>query len=97
SCMTSQPVFCVLLIEDNPGDATLVKDMLASASDAVFQVHWANALLPGLDRTLQHAIVRERTRVAASPIDSRQESAVVVGILGAKGGVGTTTVACHLG
>ena len=167
--MLDQPVFCVLLIEDNPGDAELVKDMLASASDAVFQVHWANALLPGLDRlgrgdidlvlldvslpdshgldglnairvlspslpvvlltgwdnetmalravqggaqdylikgklegpalarTLQHAIVRERTRAAAAPIDSRQESATVVGLLGVKGGVGTTTIACHLG
>ena len=167
--MLDQPVFCVLLIEDNPGDAELVKDMLASASDAVFQVHWANALLPGLDRlgrgdidlvlldvslpdshgldglnairvlspdlpvvlltgwdsesmalravqsgaqdylvkgklegaalarTLQHAIVRQRTRAASSPTDPRYESATVVGLLGVKGGVGTTTIACHLG
>jgi PAS domain S-box-containing protein len=36
--MMSQPVFCVLLIEDNPGDATLVKDMLASA--AIRRMHW---------------------------------------------------------
>ena len=44
------PLFKILLIEDNPGDAELVKDMLASAGDATFQVHWAQALLPGLDR-----------------------------------------------
>src|ERR1035437_10065266 len=164
-----QPVFEILLIEDNPGDAELVKDTLANAGDAVFRVHWAQALLPGLDRlargdidlvlldvslpdshgldgldalrihapdlpvvlltgwdneslalravqggaqdylvkgglegpalarTLQHAIVRQRTQMAASPADSGQERAMVVGLLGAKGGVGTTTIACHLG
>src|ERR1035441_6510911 len=48
--MVSQPVFCILLIEDNPCDAELVKDMLADATDAKFQVHWADALLHGLDR-----------------------------------------------
>ena len=164
-----QPVFTILLIEDNPGDAVLVKDALADAEDAKFQVHCAEALLPGLDRlargdidlvlldvslpdshgldglnairihapnlpvvlltgwdseslalravqsgaqdylvkgkwqgpalarTLQHAIVRQRTQMAASPPDSGQERASVVGLLGAKGGVGTTTIACHLG
>src|SRR5664279_4069478 len=167
--MLSQSMFSVLLIEDNPGDATLVKDMLADVSDARFQVHWADALLPGLDRlargdidlvlldvslpdahgldglnairihapdlpvvlltgwdseslalravqggaqdylvkgklegpalarTLQRAIVRKRTQTAASPADSGQPHAEVVGLLGAKGGVGSTTIACHLG
>ena len=46
----SQPVFCVLLIEDNPGDAELVKAMLGDAEGAAFQVYCADALLPGLDR-----------------------------------------------
>jgi Flp pilus assembly CpaE family ATPase len=167
--MLAQPVFRVLLIEDNPGDAELVKDMLAGRDEAIFQVHWANALLPGLDRlargdidlvlldvslpdshdldglnairihapnlpvvlltgwdseslalravqsgaqdylvkgkvegpvlarTLQRTIVRQQTQMAASPADAGQERAVVVGLLGAKGGVGTTTIACHLG
>ena len=43
-----QPVLRVLLIEDNPGDAELVKETLADAGG--FQVHCASALLPGLDR-----------------------------------------------
>lgn len=166
--MLSQSMFSVLLIEDNPGDATLVKDMLADVADARFQVHWAEALLPGLDRlargdidlvlldvslpdshgldglnairihapdlpvvlltgwdsesmalravqsgaqdylvkgkfegpalarTIQRAIVRQQTQMAASPVDSGQGRAMVVGLLGAKGGVGTTTIACHL-
>jgi Flp pilus assembly CpaE family ATPase len=166
--MLSQPVFSVLLIEDNPGDAELVKDMLAGRDEAVFQVHWAEALLPGLDRlarggidlvlldvslpdshgldgltairihepnlpvvlltgwdseslalravqsgaqdylvkgrldgpilarTLQRAIVRQQTQKAASPVDSGPERATVLGLLGTKGGVGTSTIACHL-
>ena len=40
----------VLLIEDNPGDADLVKDMLSDAGDVAFRINWADALLPGLDR-----------------------------------------------
>jgi Flp pilus assembly CpaE family ATPase len=166
--MLSQSVFSVLLIEDNPGDAELVKDMLAVRDEAVFQVHWAEALLPGLDRlargdidlvlldvslpdshgldglnairihapdlpvvlltgwdsesmalravqsgaqdylvkgklqgqvlarTIQRAIVRQQTQMAASPVDSGQGRAMVLGLLGAKGGAGTTTIACHL-
>ena len=46
--MPQQPLLQVLLIEDNPGDAELVKVALADAGG--FKVHWANALLPGLDR-----------------------------------------------
>ena len=164
-----QPVLDILLIEDNPGDAELVKASLADASDAVFKVHWAQALLPGLDRlargdidlvlldvslpdshgldglnairihapelpvvlltgwdseslalravqggaqdylvkgklqgaelarTLQRTIIRQRLQMAAAPADSGQPRALVVGLLGAKGGVGTTTIACHLG
>jgi Flp pilus assembly CpaE family ATPase len=49
-----------------------------------------------LARTLQRTIVRQRTQMAASPKDSGQPRAVVVGLLGAKGGVGATTIACHL-
>jgi Flp pilus assembly CpaE family ATPase len=160
-------VLRVLLIEDNPGDAELVKETLADAGG--FQVHWAEALLPGLDRAargdidlvlldlslpdnrgleglhairthapslpvvvltgfeseslalravqsgaqecivkgtlqgpalahaLQRAIVRHETNAQSARLDSRQEEAKVVGFLGAKGGVGGTTIACHIG
>jgi Flp pilus assembly CpaE family ATPase len=157
----------VLLIEDNPGDAELVKVTLADAGG--FQVHWAEALLPGLDRAaradidlvlldlslpdshgleglhairthapslpvvvltgfesealalravqsgaqeyvvkgtlegpalaraLQRAIVRHKMNAQSARLESRQEEAKVVGFLGAKGGVGSTTIACHIG
>jgi Flp pilus assembly CpaE family ATPase len=164
----AQPVFRVLLVEDNPGDAELVKATLAEAVGAAFQVYCADALLPGLDRLargdidlvlldlslpdshgldglnavrthapsvpvvlltgwaneslalramqsgaqdylvkgtlqrpdlalrLQHAIVRQRTQAESSALGTRLEQAKVVGFLGAKGGVGTTTIASHL-
>ena len=161
-----EPVLRVLLIEDNPGDAGLVKETLADAGG--FKVHWAEALLPGLDRAargeidlvlldlslsdnhgleglhairthapslpvvvltgfeseslalravqsgaqecvvkgtlqgpalahaLRRAIVRHKTNAQTAGLDSRQEGAKIVSFLGAKGGVGSTTIACHV-
>jgi Flp pilus assembly CpaE family ATPase len=163
-----QATFRVLLIEDNPGDAELVKAALAEGGEAAFEVICAEALLPGLDRLargdidlvlldlslpdshgleglnavrihapsipvvlltgwdseslalramqsgaqdylvkgkmqgpalarlLQHAIVRQRIQAESSGPDPRAEQAKVVGFLGAKGGVGSTTIACHI-
>jgi Flp pilus assembly CpaE family ATPase len=158
----------VLLIEDNPGDAELVKAALADESGAAFQVYCAEALLPGLDRLargdidlvlldlslpdshgleglnavrthapsipvvlltgwdseslalramqsgaqdylvkgkiqgpalarlLQHAIVRQRIQAESATVAPRIEQAKVVGFLGARGGAGSTTIACHI-
>lgn len=156
----------VLLIEDNPGDAELVKAALEEGADAAFKVHHADALVPGLDRlargdidlvlldvslpdshgldglnavrilapsvpvvlltgwdseslslravqsgaqdylvkgtiqgkalalTLQRAIVRQRIHTGSSGAEAR-EPAKVVGFLSVKGGVGSSTIACH--
>ena len=163
----SQPLLQVLLIEDNPGDAELVKETLADAGG--FQVHCAEALLPGLDRAargdidlvlldlslpdshgldglhslrthapslpvvvltgfeseslalravengaqeyvvkgtlegpalaraLLRAVARHKVLSQSSRPESRPEEAKVLGFLGAKGGVGSTTIACHIG
>jgi Flp pilus assembly CpaE family ATPase len=163
-----RPSLQVLLIEDNPGDADLVKDMLADAGDVAFRIDWADALLPGLDRlargdidlvlldvslpdsqgldglnairihapnvpivlltgwdneslalravhggaqdylvkgkldgatlarSLRRAVVRQQTQIDIPKIESAQQPAKIVGYLGAKGGVGTSTVACHI-
>ena len=165
--MPQPPLLQVLLIEDNPGDAELVKVALADAGG--FKVHWAQALLPGLDRAtrgdidlvlldlnlpdshgleglhamrthapslpvilltgfesesmalravesgaqeyvvkgtlegsalaraLLRALARHKINAQSSRSDSGREEAKVLGFLGAKGGVGSTTVACHLG
>jgi two-component system phosphate regulon sensor histidine kinase PhoR len=42
--------FKVLLIEDNPGDARLLREMLVEIGDAPFELEWADRLSAGLDR-----------------------------------------------
>ncbi len=157
----------VLLIEDNPGDAGLVRAILSEGQAARFHIEWVQALLPGLNRltrgdidmvlldlslpdsqglesltairnrapglpvvvltglddeefaheavrcgaqdylvkgelsggalarTLRYSILRQRSRAAASRPESQAELGKAVGFLGAKGGVGTTSIACH--
>jgi predicted heme/steroid binding protein/uncharacterized membrane protein len=43
------PSLKVLLIEDNPGDARLIQDMLAEASNVEFSVAWEQTLKSGLE------------------------------------------------
>ena len=154
----------ILLIEDNPGDARLVKEMLSDVEGPGFSVEWAETLLDGLERlsrvqfdaalvdlslpdshgldtfaalrthapdlpivlltgvdsdsmalkaveqgaqdylvkgrlngddlarALRYAVVRQghTSGQAAEPRGAR-----MIGVVGAKGGVGTTTFACH--
>jgi hypothetical protein len=40
----------VLLIEDNPGDARLIRDMVAEDPDAPFELHCVERLAQGLER-----------------------------------------------
>ncbi|MBI4227431.1 MAG: response regulator [Candidatus Omnitrophica bacterium] len=63
------PPIRVLLIEDDPGDADLVKIVLAESANPKFQVTWADRLKAGLD-----ALARNSTDVVLSDLglpDSR--------------------------
>ena len=42
--------FKVLLIEDNPGDARLLREMLVEINDASFELEWVDRLSTGLER-----------------------------------------------
>ena len=46
----------VLLIEDNPGDANLIREMLAEAGIASFDLEWANRLSTGLEQLARGGI-----------------------------------------
>jgi pilus assembly protein CpaE len=48
-----------------------------------------------LARTLSRAMLRHRNRAAAVRSEAEVKLGKIVGFLGAKGGVGTTTIACH--
>jgi Flp pilus assembly CpaE family ATPase len=158
----------VLLIEDNPGDARLVEEMLSEESGGSFSIQWAQALLPGLaqlaaggidvvlldlslpdsqgleslgiihthapnvpvvvltgldnhdiaqqavrsgaqdylvkgelnasrlGRTLHYAVLRHQSLAGAAREESTAGLGKAIGFLGARGGVGTTSIACHV-
>jgi len=155
----------LLLVDDNPGDARLVREMLSEAEGVAFDTHWAESLLDALEalahsqfdiiltdlslpdsqgldafhalkshapsvpivvltgleddraaaeavrsgaqdflskgklkaqslaRVLRFAVMRQSTTKHESGPQARK--ATVFGMLSAKGGVGTTTVASH--
>ena len=47
--MITKPIR-VLLVEDNPGDARLIKEMLAEAEGQDFSIEWVSRLADGLER-----------------------------------------------
>jgi len=155
----------LLLVEDNLGDARLVKEMLSEAEGFTFDIQWAESLLAALDalsrgqfdvvltdlslhdsqgldafnairchapglpvvvltgmaderaaveavrsgaqdylakgnlsadtlvRALRYAVIRQVK--SSEHTKSEPERATIVGMVSAKGGVGTTTIACH--
>jgi len=46
----------VLLIEDNPGDARLVKEMLSETQVAEFDLIWVDRLATGLQRLTEERV-----------------------------------------
>ncbi len=46
----------ILLVEDNPGDARLIREILAEAGNESFDIDWALSLAKGLERLAQGGI-----------------------------------------
>jgi signal transduction histidine kinase/GGDEF domain-containing protein len=49
----NDPMIKVLLIEDDPGDADLLREILSQEKQPAYEVEWVNRLRLGLDRLLQ--------------------------------------------
>ncbi|MCL4503403.1 MAG: PAS domain S-box protein, partial [Deltaproteobacteria bacterium] len=46
----------ILLVEDNPGDARLIREMLAEVEGASFEIDWASQLSTGLEKLVRSEI-----------------------------------------
>lgn len=53
--MSTRPINA-LLIEDNPGDARLIRDLLAESGGPGFHLEWADSLSSGLERLANNGI-----------------------------------------
>ena len=49
-------VIKILLIQDNPGDARLIQEMLREAGKAGFELQWLDRLSTGLERLYEGGI-----------------------------------------
>ena len=90
---THAPSVPVVLLTGLNSESLALRAMQSGAQDYLVKGTLSG---PALARLLQHAIVRQRTRAGSPSLDPRNEQAKVVGFVGAKGGVGTTTIACHV-
>jgi Flp pilus assembly CpaE family ATPase len=90
---TLAPSVPVVLLTGWDSESLALRAIESGAQDYVVKSRLQG---PTLAHILQHAIARQRTQ-AESPIHApHHERAKVVGFLGAKGGVGSTTIACHI-
>ena len=52
--MKNQNTIKVLLIEDNPGDVRLIKELLSEVREEVFELEWVNLMSLGVERLAQN-------------------------------------------
>jgi len=83
----------LLVLSGDGGEALAVQMIREGAEDYLAK---SSCTAEGLIRALRFALTRHISRVELSNVAPPTRSGKVVGLIGSKGGVGTTTVACSL-
>jgi pilus assembly protein CpaE len=90
ACAPQTPV---IILSAGDGESLALRMIQEGAEDYLVKSTCHADLLV---RALRYAVVRRRSQVGQTRTDRSTPNARVLGILGAKGGVGTTTIACNL-
>jgi pilus assembly protein CpaE len=84
------PGLAIVVLSGLESDEVAMRAVELGAQDYLSKSQLA---APDLARTLNYSVIRSRKQAAGQP---DRPAATVVGFLGSKGGVGTTTLACHV-
>jgi len=88
------PAVPIVVLSGVDSEALALRAVLIGAQDFLVK----SKLEPdSFSRSLRYAIVRQKSKADYTRVESQGSSAQVIGCLGAKGGVGTTAIACHFG
>ena len=90
---THAPSIPVVMLTGWTNESLALRAMQSGAQDYLVK---GTLQGPDLALRLQHAIVRQRIQAESSTPEPQIGQAKIVGFLGAKGGVGSTTIACHI-
>lgn len=88
------PTVPLVILSDQDNEGFALRAVQIGAQDYLVKSRLEPDLLC---RSLRYAIVRQRTQADTSKIESQPAPARIIGCIGAKGGVGTSTIACHAG
>jgi pilus assembly protein CpaE len=90
---TYAPAVPVIVLSGGDSESLALRMVQEGAQDYIIK-STCNAEM--LSKALRYASVRQGGQAAAVAVDSSSDRAKVIGVIGSKGGVGVTTVACNL-
>jgi len=88
------PAVPIVVLSGVDSEALALRAVQIGAQDYLVKIRLEPDLLY---RSLRYAIVRQKSQADCARTESQGPPVRVIGCVGAKGGVGTTTVACHSG
>jgi Flp pilus assembly CpaE family ATPase len=83
----------VILLSGNESEALALQLVREGAQDYIVK---SSCNRESLAKAIQYAVLRSASRPAGTKAASAFEQAAMIGVMGVKGGVGATTIACNL-